>query len=441
MAEAATAERAAARGVSSAEKRVLALLGLPTFGLALGITAVTTYAPLLAKQFTASTTVIGVVIAAEGLVALVVPLVAGAWSDQLHTAVGGRLPFLVVGMPVLGAAMALLAFARSLWLLAVLVFVFFLAYYTAYEPYRAMYPDLLRPQIAGRGQSTQALFRGGGTGVALIGGGFLLAASPKLPFLLFAVLSFGAIAAFVWSVRGRRDVRQQEEREARSARETAKLIVRLVRERPALRAFLFANALWELSLAALKTFVVLFLTAGVGLTMSESTGVIAIVVLLVLIAAPISGKLGDRLGRARVVGVALWFYGLGLLVPFFTRSPWIALPIVPFVAFGGGMILTLPYAILMPLMPEHEHGLVTGFYSFSRGLGILLGPLLAGVAITAFRSVVPSTHGYAAMWLVCSAAVLASLMFMKPLRERESQLRRQRSERARRREAHGGAAA
>jgi len=46
------------RPMSGAERRVLALLGLPTFGLALGITAVTTYVPLLAQQFTSSTAVI-----------------------------------------------------------------------------------------------------------------------------------------------------------------------------------------------------------------------------------------------------------------------------------------------------------------------------------------------------------------------------------------------
>src|SRR2546421_10397993 len=176
------ADRRGGSSLSGAEKRLLALLGLPTFGLALGITVVTTYAPLLAKQFTSSTTVIGLVIAAEGLVALVVPLVAGAWSDQLRTPIGGRLPFLLAGAPVIGATMALTAFVGSLWLLALTVFLFFLAYYTAYEPYRAMYPDLLRPEIAGRGQSTQALFRGAATGVALIAGGLLFSASPKLPF-------------------------------------------------------------------------------------------------------------------------------------------------------------------------------------------------------------------------------------------------------------------
>jgi MFS-type transporter involved in bile tolerance (Atg22 family) len=33
----------------------------------------------------------------------------------------------------------------------------------------------------------------------------------------------------------------------------------------------------------------------------------------------------------------------------------------------------------MPLMPKHEHGALSGFYSISRGVGIVLGPILAGV--------------------------------------------------------------
>ncbi len=151
---------AARRRLTGREKRVLALLGMPTFGLALAITAVTTYVPLLARRFTSSTAVIGLLIGAEGLVALVVPLVAGAWSDQLRTRLGGRLPFLLLGAPVIGAAVALMAFAGSLVVLAALVFVFFVAYYAAYEPYRALYPDVLEAEIAGRGQSTQAIFRG-----------------------------------------------------------------------------------------------------------------------------------------------------------------------------------------------------------------------------------------------------------------------------------------
>lgn len=398
------------RSLSGEEKRTLALLGLPTFGLALATTVVTTYLPVLAKQFTGSTAVIGVIVGGEGLMALWLPLVAGTWSDQLRTRLGGRLPFVLAGAPVAALALVLMGFVGSLVAMAGVVLLFFAAYYTTYEPYRALYPDLLDAEVAGRGQSTQALWRGAGTGGALVGGGFLLSVGKPVPFIAAAVILLGALGAFVLRVR-RRGLPEQERGEAQGIRDALRGLRRLVAEHPALRAFLFANACWELSLSALKTFIVLYLTVGLGQGITTATG---------LIASPISGKLGDRLGTGRVMSFAMWIYGLGLLVPFVTRNPWILVPVLPAVAFGGAVILTLPYALLIPIMPREEHGLLTGYYSLSRGLGTMLGPLLAGVAIQLLAGSLHSTRGYGAMWLVCSGAILASIPFLRAFRRSEA---------------------
>ena len=91
--------------LSGRERHRLALLGLPTFGLALAITVVSTYGPTVARQFTSSTTTIGVIIGAEGIGAVLLPVVIGAWSDELRTRWGGRLPFVVAGAPVVTVAL------------------------------------------------------------------------------------------------------------------------------------------------------------------------------------------------------------------------------------------------------------------------------------------------------------------------------------------------
>ena len=103
----------------------------------------------------------------------------------------------------------------------------------------------------------------------------------------------------------------------------------------------------------------------------------------VLVGALVSGTIGDSLGRARVMRAALVVYGLGLMIPFVSTVPWIVALAAPLVAFGGGVTMSLPYALLMPMMPRGAHGAVTGLYSLSRGVGTSLGPLLAGVAIQA----------------------------------------------------------
>src|SRR5207247_6490884 len=92
-------------GLTGSERRRLAMLGLPTFGLALAITVVSTYVPTVARQFTNSTTIIGVVIGAEGIAAVLLPVPLGAWSDRLRTPWGGRLPFVVAGTPIIALAL------------------------------------------------------------------------------------------------------------------------------------------------------------------------------------------------------------------------------------------------------------------------------------------------------------------------------------------------
>jgi len=98
-------------------------------------------------------------------------------------------------------------------------------------------------------------------------------------------------------------------------------------------------------------------------------------------------------------------------VPFVTTVPWVVALDVPLVAFGGGVTMSLPYALLMPMMPAGAHGAVTGLYSLSRGLGVALGPLIAGVAVEV------AGEDYRWVWLVCAVAILLSIPAMRPLRD------------------------
>ncbi len=413
-----TSTSSSERALRGPEKRALAVLGLPTFGLALAITTVTTYLPSLARSYVGSTALIGVIVGLEGVTALWVPLLAGSWSDRLRTRWGGRLPFLVAGTPVVCAALVAIGLVRSVGALVPAVALFFLGYFVAYEPYRALYPDTIEDEIAGRAQSTQAAWRGVATGVAFLGGGLLLGVGHLAPFAGAAVLLLGAVVLFTGFLLRRGRLGQGEEQaEPRSAGEELRKVVRLLR-RTELRALLVANALWELSLGALKTWVFLYLTVGLGLGSSSAALVIGGAAVFVLGGAVASGKLGDRLGRTRVLAFALPVYGVGLLVPFlFTNRLLVAL-IAPVATFAGGAIMTLPYAVLMPMMPDEDRGAVAGFFTFSRGVGTSLGPLLAGIAISATSSLFSATHGYQAAWGVCSVAIFVSLPFLRALRRR-----------------------
>jgi MFS-type transporter involved in bile tolerance (Atg22 family) len=267
-------------------------------------------------------------------------------------------------------------------------------------------------------QSVQAAWRGAGTGTALISGGALLGIARFLPFALFAVLLVITVALFVLLLlRSGYEGAQAGPDDGREGfHESFAQVWEVLGTRPALRHYLLANGLWEAALGAIKTFVVLYVSAGLGYSLGATSLIIGGVALIVLVGAVFSGGLADRHGRLRVTEVSVWIFGLSLLVPGLTTLRPLLAAVVPLVALGGGTLMSLPYSLLMPLMPEGEHGALTGLYSISRGLGVMAGPLLAGIAIEVLGPLFSSTQGYAATWLVAGGAALLSLLPLHRLR-------------------------
>ena len=74
-----SADAKADRSLRADERRAVVLLGITTLALALAVTVVTTYLPVVASGFVGSTLVIGLIIGIEGLYAMWLPLVVGSW--------------------------------------------------------------------------------------------------------------------------------------------------------------------------------------------------------------------------------------------------------------------------------------------------------------------------------------------------------------------------
>lgn len=391
-------------------------LALPTFGLAFAISVLTTYTPVLLRDLTSSATLIGFAVGGEGVFALFLPLVVGGLSDRTPlTRFGRRLPYAMVAAPLAALGLALIPFVGSYGAAVVVIFLFFVGYFTYYPPYRALYADLVPPSHFGRAQGDQGVMRGLGLGAALVGGGLLLSVWTPLPFLLAAGALLLTTAALVKVVR----------EPATTAAcclpygtvGTARSVRRLVREQPELRAFVCANALWEFSFVGLKSFIVLFVVDGLGRSVTTASAVIGVVAGAYVIAALAVGRLADRVGLFRLMRVALWVYGVGLLVATATRSLTPMLIGLPIVALGGAVLMTLPYGLLMGMMPRGSEGAVSGLYGFSRGLGATLGPVAVGATIELARPLFASTNGFAAMWPAVGIPILLSILFL-PAMER-----------------------
>jgi MFS family permease len=388
------------------ERRLVWTLGLGAFGLAFSLTTTAAYLPPLLGKFTGSTTLIALVLAAEGVFALTLPLVIGPWSDGFHTPFGRRRPFMLVALGPIGFCLALMAFMPSLWTTALLVFAFFFAYYVYEPPYRGLYPDLLPERLYGRAQSAQHLLRGAALAAALIGGGALFHVWEPWPFLVAAVVVVAACAAPIVLVReDGGHGRVFEGVRAYVAHSWA-----VLRREPDVRRFLVANTAWEGAFAGARTFVVLYLTVGLGQPLGTTTAVLAAVAGGYVVAAAGSGFLGDRLGLSRVIVAASAVYGAGLLAAGLAEEwrRWY-LPVIFAVAIAGGTVMTLAWGLLFTLMPPADRGAIAGLATTTKGVGLVTGPLLAGAAIDLLSGTLDGTRGYQALWPILGVPVLLAI--------------------------------
>jgi MFS family permease len=319
------------------------------------------------------------------------------------------MPFVLLGTPLAAAGLVLLPFSSSIALAGAAVLAFFVGYYIYYPPYRALYADLLPRTLYARAQAGQAIARGAGLGIALLTGGLLLGLWQPLPFLIAATVLTAATTALLPVFR-----LQSRCQNSTLPYEPAPLS-RILRRNPNLRLFAVVNALWEFSFAGLKSFIVLYIVRGLGRSPGVASAVIAVVAVAYIAGAPLAGWLADRFGLLRVLRITSLIYGAGLLIGVLPHSLPPLLIGLPFVALAGAIVLTLPQALAFTLAPVGSEGVAAGLQDFSRGIGVVLGPIVVGAVVGVSQPVFESTNGYASMWLVIGLPVLLAAVLLKQL--------------------------
>src|SRR5690625_148879 len=122
--------------------KILAI-GSGFLALTLVWTVYNTYMPLLLGDFIDSRAIRGGIMGLDNLMAVILIPVIGAWSDRLKSPLGGRLPFIVIGMPIAAIFFILLPYMSQTTLIFLLIIdVIFLLAMTVYRaPVIALMPD------------------------------------------------------------------------------------------------------------------------------------------------------------------------------------------------------------------------------------------------------------------------------------------------------------
>jgi MFS family permease len=129
------------------------------------------------------------------------------------------------------------------------------------------------------------------------------------------------------------------------------------------------------------------------------------------VAAPLSGRLADRVGAATpaVAGLALEAVGLATLGFVDGTTPLAAIALALFVAgFGLGFFEVPNMAAIMGAFPSSRQGAAGGFSFLARTLGVVAGVAVTGQIVAARSAAVGFLGAFAESLLVAAVAVAAA---------------------------------
>lgn len=379
-------------------------LGVVTFVTMLGAGIIAPFLPLYAKHMGASGTTLGMIFAAFALARLLATPYVGELSDR-H----GRKPFLVAGLLWFAITALLYIPANTPALLVGVRFAQGLAAALVLPVAMALVADRTEPGNEGRGMAMfhTAFLMGWGVG-PLLGGVIHDLQGFNANFLIMAGLSLLSTVLVIWKIKD--PPRIQPAAQAKTGwRERFSVLA----DRELLAVFI-CRAGSAAQVGCLVAFLPL-LGDSLGLSAWQVGGFITLnVAFMTLLQAP-AGRLADRMARGPLVVSGQLISALGMAVLPFASSLWSLMALAVFMGLGTGLSLPAMTAIVVSRSKAQGAGmgLAMGVYNSAFSLGVVVGPVTAGVLSDLFNF-------HAAFYLAATLCAASALFLALAVGGRES---------------------
>ncbi len=349
----------------------------------------------LLSEYTNSSIIKGFVLAIEGFMGLIVPPLAGWYSDRIFTRAGRRKPFIISGGLMAGVSLYLIYFFYShdypfeAFIFMISFFYFSMHLYTA--PFRALMPDLVGSGHRGRASGIITIFEVMGSLTGFIVGAILWNINELYPFIMGAFLiPIGSIATYT-TIR-EKPLSENKKKEVRHE-SLIGYAKRMFYEGDVLKFYL-AQTFWWMGFEFIAMFFVgiaaqILLGAPTEGNIDKVTSTAVILMGVFNIAAVFSalpgGYIYDRIGRKSSIIIGNAIFGISIFMGLLASSYVHILIILIIAGIGWGIILSSSYPVIGDLLTkfrrEEYNGRYYGLFEASRSIPILLGGVLGGIIV------------------------------------------------------------
>ena len=378
------------------------LLGFGFFGVSVVWGVYNAFVPIfLANKFHLAPALIGFFMTLDNIAALFIQPPVGAWSDRLHTPIGRRLPFILVGAPITALAFGFIPLASVLPLFVACTSTLLLSAALWRTPVIALMPDITPSEKRSQANGIINFMGGIGTIIALQTGGMLYKLSPTFPFWLgSALVLLAALIVFLF-------VKEPMDYEAIHKQPSMIESLREVlsdSDKSGAR-ILFAIFFWFIGYSAVETFFTLYAQEHLGLQAGDGATLLSVFPLFFVLFAIPSGFIAARIGRRVTISFGLIIVSVVLALFYVISAKTLLTPISPLplvgipLTEGGPRMLTMAGVMLifggigwafvninsLPMVVElttaARLGTFTGLYYLFSTLSAIVGPNINGLAI------------------------------------------------------------
>jgi MFS family permease len=313
---------------------------------------------------------------AGALVAAVMQIVVGFWSDARRRSGSRRIEFYIVG--TLGGAAALAFFydARTFAALTIAFILLQAALNVAIGPYQAIIPDFIERARTGGASSWMAALQGAGNAVGALAASFITnarALSASLGGLLVVTCAVTASHA------ARLPLRDASDHAPRAFRVT----------RPFVDLFI-SRALVYVGFYTLLGYLLFYVTDVLGITAlkdaRQATGILILAfTLLGAVGARLAARPTDRADKRLVATLGAAGFIAGLAVFIASRSTLGVGAATLLAGLGWGVFLVADWAIACRLLPSGAMAAAMGIWNLAVVLPQIIAPAVTGLVLAQLR--------------------------------------------------------
>jgi len=370
-------------------------IGLAFFSSEIAWALYNAQVPLLLGDYLSSLFIIGLLMALDNIIGVIIQPIMGSLSDSTRTKLGRRIPYLIIGVPLGALFFSLIPTQTALPILILYMFFFGLSMGFYRSQAVSLMPDFVRPVHRSKGNAIINLM--GGFGVA-IGYGFSIlldVVGLQTLFLIISIIMVVALLVLLWRIKEKDsysyqlilEMEAKEGEKVKKEKTTPGLIESIkdiaAEEDKSTIFILLAIFCWFIGYQGIVALISLY---GVQV-LNYSEGLAGFLPFLVTVPLLITiyplSFLATKIGRRMTIkiGVILWIVMLiiGFIMGLIQAPLYIMAIPLAFLGIGWAMINTNSIVIVWELAPtEKKIGTYTGLYYFFSYLAAILGPMIVG---------------------------------------------------------------